>query len=69
MRSVHRGAGQLPVGVRRRVAHDYFDVFFEAAQEPVESERRPQTVAVRANVGSYPKTVFRFNELNYLTKH
>src|SRR5437870_5426860 len=53
----------------RHVAHGDFDVFVERAQQPVETERGAQAVAVRPNVGSNRKAISLFNEFNYLAKH
>ena len=63
------GARQLLVSVRHRIAHDDFDVFIERAQQPVKTKGRTQTVAVGANMGGDRKPTFRFDQLNYLTKH
>src|SRR5262245_12851165 len=63
------GAGQLLVSVWNWVAHDDFDIFIESAQQPVKTERRAQTVTVRANVRGDRETTFCLDQLDYLTKH
>ena len=55
--------------MRRRIAHDDFDVFVERAQQPEETERGTEAVAIGANVGSNRKAILVFNKFNYLTKH
>src|SRR5712692_154443 len=55
------GAGKLLISMRRHVAHGDFDVFVERAQQPVETERGAEAVAVGPNVGSNRKAIFLFN--------
>ncbi len=54
-------AGKFLISVRRRVAHDDLDVFVEGAQQPIKPQRRSETVAVRANVGSNREPVLVFD--------
>src|SRR6266446_9275752 len=55
--------------MRRRIAHDHFHVFVERLQQPIETQRGAEAVAIGANVGSNRKAIFLFNEFNYLAKH
>ena len=63
------GARQLLVGMRRGVAHDYFDIFLERLQQPIETQRGTEAVAIGANMGSNRKAIFLLNKFNYLAKH
>src|SRR5882672_7092110 len=55
--------------MRRRIAHDYFHIFVECLQQPVETQRGAEAVAIGANVGSNRKAILFFNQFNYLAKH
>src|SRR5216683_1065250 len=55
--------------MRRRIAHDHFHVFVECLQQPVETQRGAEAVAIGANVRSNRKAILFFNQFNYLAKH
>src|SRR5882672_243713 len=55
--------------MRRRIAHDHFHIFVECLQQPVETQRGTEAVAIGAHVGSNRKAIPFFNQLNYLAKH
>src|SRR5947207_15237166 len=62
-------AGQLLVGVWHRVAHDDLDIFVERAQQPVQTERRSEAIAIGTNMRGDRETTFCLDQLDYLTKH
>jgi hypothetical protein len=63
------GAGEPLVGVRDGVAHDDLDLLVERAQQPKESERRAEAVAVGADVRRDREAALRLDQFNHLTEH